>query len=141
MCHSDAECTEGENGRCGGNGHDGYRCTYDNCFADSDCSGAASGEARVCGCEGGFRSENNVCLVGNCQLDADCGQGGYCSPSLGNCGNYAKTVGYFCHTPDDECIDDADCDALPGAGTFGAPYCAFMPTIGHWKCSNTHCVG
>ena len=137
-CQSHAECTNGENGRCGGNGHDGYQCTYDSCFEDSDCKAAATGEPQLCACEGGFRSDNNVCLPGNCRVDADCGASGYCSPSLGSCGNYTKTVGYFCHTAQDECIDDADCTA---AGTFGPGYCAFMPEIGHWKCSTAQCVG
>ena len=138
-CHSHADCTEGTNGRCGGNGHDGWNCTYDSCFEDSDCGMAASGEPQLCQCEGGFRSDNNLCLGGNCRLDADCGAGGYCSPSLGSCGNYLKVVGYFCHTPTDECTDDADCPAE--ANQFGPGYCAFMPEIGHWKCSTSHCAG
>jgi len=137
-CHSHSDCTEGENGRCSGNGHDGWQCTYDNCFADSDCSNTASAEPQLCQCEGGFRSDNNVCLPGNCRVDADCGAGGYCSPSLGPCGNYTKTAGYYCHTPDDECTDDADCGAT---GPSSAAYCAFMPTVGRWKCSTAHCVG
>jgi hypothetical protein len=132
-CHAHADCTAGQNGRCSGNGHDGWHCTYDQCFADADCSGTAA--SSVCACEGGFRSDNNVCLRdGNCRTDADCGSGGYCSPSLGSCGNYAKAVGYFCHTPQDECVNDSDC----GGGPW---YCAYSPLVGHWKCSNAHCVG
>jgi len=137
-CHSHEDCNQGENGRCVGNGHDGWQCTYDNCFADADCASSSSAEPRLCMCEGGVRSDNNVCLPGNCRLDADCGTGGYCSPSLGSCGNYSKVVGYYCHTPDDECVDDADCG---GGAASALAYCAFMPTIGHWKCSTTHCVG
>jgi hypothetical protein len=135
-CHSHADCTEGDNGRCSGNGHDGWQCTYDNCFADSDCSSAASGEPQLCQCEGGFRSDNNVCLPGDCRVDADCGEAGYCSPSLGPCGNYTKVAAYYCHTPDDECTDDSDCGAS-GASA----YCAFAPTVGRWRCSTVHCVG
>ncbi|MET0792423.1 MAG: hypothetical protein ABW061_12960 [Polyangiaceae bacterium] len=137
-CHSHADCTAGKNGRCSGNGHDGWQCTYDGCFADSDCSNAASGEPQLCACGEGFRSDNNVCLAGNCRVDTDCGQGGYCSPTLGDCGNYAKTVGYYCHTKDDECSDDSDCKA----GTASGPgYCAFTPSVGHWRCSTAQCVG
>ncbi|MEI9952256.1 MAG: hypothetical protein WDO74_25525 [Pseudomonadota bacterium] len=137
-CQSHAECTEGENGRCLGNGHDGWHCTYDSCFVDSDCADSASAEPPVCGCEQGFRSDHNVCLSGNCRLDAECGEGGYCSPSLGSCGNYAKTVGYFCHTQADECTDDSDCDA--SSSPYGA-YCAFTPEVGHWRCSTQQCAG
>jgi hypothetical protein len=137
-CHSHADCTEGENGRCSGNVHDGWQCTYDSCFADSDCPSAASGESRSCGCEGGFRSDNNVCLSGNCRVDADCGQGGYCSPTLGDCGNYTKTVGYYCHTNDDECNDDSDCKV---GSAYPEGYCAFTPSVGHWRCSTAQCAG
>ncbi|HMJ09811.1 MAG TPA: hypothetical protein VK524_00325 [Polyangiaceae bacterium] len=134
-CRSHAECTAGINGRCGGNGHDGWRCTYDQCFADGDCTGADT--SGVCECEGGFRSDNNQCLrEGNCKTNADCGSGGYCSPTLGTCGNYTKIVGYYCHTPQDECVNDSDCS---GAGANW--YCAYSPMAGHWKCSNSHCVG
>ncbi|HEY6559272.1 MAG TPA: hypothetical protein VI072_18435 [Polyangiaceae bacterium] len=132
-CRSHAECTAGINGRCSGNGHDGWHCTYDQCFSDSECD--STGASSVCECEGGFRSDNNVCLrEGNCRTDADCGSGGYCSPSLGSCGNYTRTVGYYCHTPQDECVNDSECGG-------GAWYCAYSPMVGHWKCSNSHCVG
>jgi hypothetical protein len=132
-CHSNAECTAGRNGRCDGNSHDGYRCTYDACYSDSECAGG------VCACNGATRATNNVCLVGGCQVDANCGPGGFCSPTLGSCGHYGKAVGYYCHTSEDECIDDADCS---GAGMFGQkPYCAYEKSIGHWKCSSAECAG
>ena len=134
-CRSHADCTDGENGRCGGNGHAGYRCTYDLCFSDSDCPTAATGEPQLCQCDGGYGG-NNVCLPGNCRVDSDCGSNGYCSPSLGACGNYTGVVGYFCHTQEDECLDDADCSIAPNAG-----YCAFIPVVGRWQCSTAQCVG
>jgi hypothetical protein len=136
-CSSDVECTQGTNGRCSGNGHDGWQCTYDGCSEDAECG------AGVCACEGGSRSDNNVCLTGNCRVDAECGGGkGYCSPTLGSCGNYTKAVGYFCHTPQDECIDDADCEAIDAGPSRGGPgYCAYAETVGHWTCSWSHCAG
>lgn len=137
-CRSHAECTSGANGRCSGNGHDGWQCTYDACFSDSDCTGAVGTGTQLCECEGGFRADNNVCLGGNCRVDADCGPSGYCSPTLGDCGNYTGTTGYYCHTPSDECVGDTDCG---GDGGYPNPYCAFMPTIGHWRCSTSQCVG
>lgn len=135
-CASDADCTDGTNGRCTGNPHDGWRCTYDTCFADADCDPNS-----VCECDGGFRSGANVCLPGNCRTDDDCG-GAFCSPSFGGCGEYSGTVGYFCHTCEDECVDDSDCQDLDaGVGGWGAPYCAFDPTAGRWMCSALHCAG
>lgn len=129
-CQVHADCTEGENGRCVGNGHDGWYCTYDLCFADSECE-------NVCACEGGFRSDHNICIPGNCRVDADCGAGGFCSPSLGSCGHYDKFAGYWCRTAQDTCLNDADCE------TAEAPqgYCAWLPEAGHWGCSTSECVG
>jgi hypothetical protein len=131
-CRSNAECTQGVNGRCNGNGHDGWHCTYDQCTDDSQCKGGG-----VCQCEGGFRADNNVCLTSSCRVDADCGPGRYCSPSLGDCGSYGGVAGYFCHEPADECVDDSDC-ASSGSikGT-----CRYNQTVGHWKCSTSECAG
>jgi hypothetical protein len=132
-CRVNADCTQGTNGRCNGNGHDGWACTYDKCFSDADCSGSGG----VCECEGQFRSDANMCIAGNCRVDGDCGAGGFCSPSLGSCGHYNKNVGYFCHTPSDECIDDADCSSPAGRGG----YCAFDSVAKRWKCSTAECAG
>jgi hypothetical protein len=88
----------------------------------------------VCACEGGARADNNACLSGNCRTDADCGNAGYCSPTLGPCGNYAGVTSYYCHTPQDECLDDGDCGGALG-------YCAYSDAAGHFKCSNAQCVG
>ncbi len=136
-CYHNAECTAGKNGRCIGNGHDGWYCTYDACQSDDECGGKSGGT--ICECEGGFRSDYNTCVPSNCHVDKDCGGNGYCSPTLGSCGHYSKTAGYYCHTPQDECIDDEDCT---GQGQFGAkPYCRYEETVGHWKCSTQECAG
>lgn len=137
-CYHNAECTAGKNGRCIGNGHDGWYCTYDACQSDDDCGGKSGGT--VCECEGGFRSDYNTCVPSNCHVDKDCGGGnGYCSPTLGTCGHYAKTAGYYCHTSQDECVDDEDC---AGQGQLGEkPYCRYEETVGHWKCSTQECAG
>ena len=132
-CLTHDECTDGTNGRCVGNSHDGYYCTYDNCFSDSDCSDG------VCQCGGGWRSDHNVCLPSDCLTDSDCGPGGWCSPSFGTCGEYSGTVGYFCHTCEDECTNDSDCGST-GDG-WGEPYCMFSPVVGHWVCSDSQCAG
>ena len=57
-CRTHEECTEGRNGRCTGNGHDGWRCSYDACLSDGDC-----GSDAVCACEGGFRIGQQRVLV------------------------------------------------------------------------------
>ena len=102
------------------------------CRSDSDCGGF------VCECEGGFRSDYDVCLrSGNCLVDSDCGDGGYCSPTFGDCGSYSGTVAYYCHTPDDDCLDDTDC----GDGSDWGPYCAYNLIAGRWTCSDSHCAG
>lgn len=131
-CERDTDCTAGENGRCTGNGHDGWRCTYDLCFDDDDC-----GAGKACACGGGFRSDANVCLASQCRTDADCATG-FCSPTYGSCGNYSGNVGWYCHTCDDECVNDEDCAATGGAFD---PYCAFDPSAGRWTCMDTHCAG
>ena len=63
----------------------------------------------------------------NCRVDADCGAGGYCSPSESSdtfC--FSEDSAYFCHTSSDECIDDSDC------GQDGS--CNYDPSAKHWKC-------
>ncbi len=133
-CSTHAECTDGINGRCTGSGRNGYRCSYDTCFSDSEC---ASGPCDCRGARGGVGSfGSNNCLAGNCQTDADCGAGGACSPTLGMCGDFGGIVGYFCHTCEDLCTDDSDCvgGAVPG-------YCAYDEVAGRWACQDSRCAG
>jgi hypothetical protein len=126
-CSAHSDCTEGRNGRC--TTHRFQECTYDACLDDSDC-----GENELCECEGGAVSDNNVCLEGNCRVDADC-PGSYCSPSFGDCGNYSGIQTYYCRTPEDSCLNDSDCTDEPEG------YCAFSPQLNRWACSYSHCVG
>lgn len=130
-CETDADCDEGERGRC--EDFRGYaQCTYDECTQDSEC--ATGGP---CGCELGFWSDSNVCLGGNCQVDGDCGEGGYCSPSFSECGSYSGVVAHWCHTPEDECVNDSECaDADTGYG-----YCMYSSEVTHWVCSYSQCAG
>ena len=131
-CTTHEECTDGENGRCTLANRYERRCTYDSCFEDADCG------STVCACDGGWRSGSNTCLSGNCQVDADCGAGGWCSPSLSDCGFFGGVEGYWCHTPEDTCTNDSDC---PETGDFGGPgYCMYSQTLGHWECSYSQCA-
>jgi hypothetical protein len=125
-CLSDSQCTMGNNGRCQ---HvyplPGcfFECSYDACFTDSDCPAP-----EPCGCRASATdSAPNTCLAGSeCRVDADCGSGGYCSPSMGpysgSCG-----IAYFCHTAVDTCLDDSDCDG---------GLCRYDTTAGHWACAD-----
>jgi hypothetical protein len=145
-CTQDSECTDGRNGRCispnvlGPLGQSA--CSYDDCGSDADC---AANEP--CRCRESEDSNSaNVCLVGSgCQVDADCGPGGYCSPSRFDIDSsvYSPAVigdgmsrsGYFCHTPDDFCVNDSDCDTsncLPEADCAGMA-CIFSSEE-RWDC-------
>jgi hypothetical protein len=142
MCKADADCTKGKNGRCQLRGAR-YRqneCTYDECFSDADCDGGKG----VCGCEHDATNQGagHYCSPGNCRVDADCGKGGFCSPSMPNCslnGPYYPT-GYFCHTKKDECTNDDDCKppSKKGYGPIGTR-CAWAPESARWVCSSEEC--
>jgi hypothetical protein len=130
-CVRDEDCSEGENGRCT-DFRGSWQCTYDTCFTDAGCD-----QGGPCGCERAFWTDANTCLAGNCRMDTDCGGGGYCSPTFGGCGDYTGVIGYYCHTPDDTCLDDADCIS-PGAGP---GYCMYHPEVAHWACGYGQCIG
>ena len=129
VCLSDADCAPGTNGRCLAN----WRlpclsaCSYDTCFSDSECA-----DNQPCQCRDSASSTDaNQCMTGgNCRIDADCGPGGYCSPGSSSpclcnrpCGG-----GYFCHTPNDTCLEDSDC------GTDGN--CIYDSVAKRWGCAS-----
>ena len=128
MCTVDTDCTMGANGRCIF-GRVGKYCTYDACFKDADCG---TRTVCMCGTPGGTGAH---CGQPGCHIDADC-PGSWCSPTFSSCGNYSGVVGYACHTPADECVNDADCSAMGGAA-----YCMYMPSSAHWVCSISQCAG
>ena len=138
-CGQDSDCTGGINGRClwdiGGN-----YCSYDTCFSDADCS-----SGQLCDCrESASSSPANECIAGACLTDTDCGPDGYCSPSVtrsecvclacegsascpyvDHCGH-----GYFCHTPQDTCLNDSDCNGFK---------CAYDKQNKRWSCFFPSC--
>jgi hypothetical protein len=137
-CHLDSDCVSGSNGRCVGNGHDGCSCSYDTCTSDAGCPSGT-----LCDCRDQWHygtNGPNQCLPSNCRVDADCGPGGYCSPTFSDCGAYSGVTGWFCHTAADTCTNDSDCSGVDG-GLFGTPYCAYRPEVGHWACSTSQCAG
>ena len=132
-CSSDGDCADaGINGRCAASGAiAGCGCTYDICVDDSDCP-----NGHTCACHGSAYTfgAGNQCVPGNCHVDADCGAGAYCSPSPAMPCNmngqdlYCQGLGYYCHTPKDQCVDDSDCESV------GSPGCLYDPSAGYWKC-------
>lgn len=147
-CTQDSNCTEGSNGRCdsGGIGPRHLSCSYDACSSDAECAGKAPCECRASMSD----SAANTCITqGECRVDADCGRSGYCSPSQVGGGCFCPSAalcdgtgscspgpcvcgdacghGYFCHTPTDTCLDDADC------GTNSS--CNYDTIEKRWTCS------
>ena len=126
-CAHDTDCTNGTNGRCVESTHGARlcRCTYDGCVHDTDCS-----TGQVCACHGSAYTNGigNTCIPGNCRVDADCGVGGYCSPSHGGTG-CGEVTGYYCHTPGDQCRNDSDC-----VGMGGLQVCGWSAAHSRWEC-------
>jgi hypothetical protein len=134
-CHTDAECMNpdaGANGRCAiFPAYNFPACSYDQCVIDSDC-----GDSGICSCRDPYGAGENLCVPSNCSVDSDCGNGGFCSPTMEGCGAYVGTVGYYCHTAEDHCLDDSDCDA-----DAGFPHCVFDSPINRWICAPLDCTG
>jgi hypothetical protein len=132
-CMTDGDCSMGTNGRCLSGGRlPTCLCSYDTCFADTDCAGKGPCDCRSKGSPPA--NSANVCLKGNCQVDTDCGPGGYCSPTYDfGCGRYFGVIGYYCHKANDACIDDADCTS--------PAECRFNPAVNAWACASTICAG
>jgi hypothetical protein len=124
QCNSDTQCTSGADGRCveSGGGVLFCSCTYDTCADDAACP-----TGQTCACHGSpyVGGQGNTCVPGNCRVDSDCGAGGYCSPAFSNmgCGGLA---GYYCHTPQDQCVNDTDCG--------GGYACGYSTSAAHWVC-------
>jgi hypothetical protein len=109
----------------------------DECLVDTDCPVVD----QACACAGttfehGLETRN-LCVTAGCHVDADCGTGGLCSPSVGNCGNgFFGIQDFECRTPDDTCGADVDCVQNGEMGS-----CSFLPEVGHWACTFTACAG
>src|SRR5262249_21768930 len=143
-CAVDSDCSAGQNPRCS------YAppfacvssCTSDQCFSDADC---ASNQPCVCRASDTAPAANYCDASSQCRVDDDCGPGGFCSPSLlgmfcsclsvaycdppcpggCSCGDSCEH-GYFCHTPRDACLDDADCKP--------SEFCAFDKVEQRFSC-------
>ena len=115
-------------------------CT-DDCLADTDCrpgfvcSCASDTNAGIGGCP------VNTCIPASCETDADCGTGGFCSPSVSfEKGTFYGIQSYECHGCADCCVNDSDCGAAKPP-RYVQPYCAYSPEVGHWACGDAHFAG
>jgi hypothetical protein len=124
MCGMDSQCA-GVNGRCNNGGALFCLCTSDTCADDKACP-----SGQTCACHGSpyDNAAGNHCVAGNCRIDADCGSGGWCSPTYSQTG-CGSLGGYYCHTPKDQCINDSDC-ADGGVQSD----CGYDTSLGYWLC-------
>ena len=102
-CTRDSDCTAGTNGRClkfGGPACN-IHCSYDECSSDSDCPANTP-----CACRPSISdtAPNSCATESNCRIDADCGPGGFCSPSLLN--NFCQCISAsFCAPNESGCSE------------------------------------
>lgn len=117
LCATDADCTEGTNGRCLESHIRGVpvaACSYDQCFVDADCPPR---HACVCGRRGPDASGAHGCSPNQCESDADCASGHYCRRS---------EWGKHCQSLHDECVVGQGCG--PGEA------CMHDPAAGIQRC-------
>jgi hypothetical protein len=127
-CLSDAECTDGLNGRCIGDewGYQVY-CSYDQCLTDEDCDNGA-----VCACGGD--EDRNVCMSSSCTINSDCAEGELCVQDTFAC----HDSGWHCMAPDAACLSDSDCPDEEGASApLGMGDCTYSD--GAWECAFNYC--
>lgn len=102
-CRLDAECTDGQYGRCTlivlpapGEQEIGCRCEYGGCLSDAECR-----PDQLCAPPGVTEDPVGTCVPASCRDDSDCGDV-FCSSMGGG-------RGFACQHPDDECDSDRDC--------------------------------
>lgn len=89
---------------------DGKSVCVPGCVVDADCD-----EREICQCQDGGRGGR--CVPSDCQSDAECRDGGWCSTFRSVC---RIDVVYACAVPGDRCLIDADCPSE-------TPYCLPIP--------------
>lgn len=128
-CSSDADCTDGVNGRCDPvKFSDTCSCSY-GCATDDDC-----GEGAICLCAG-VGSSLPVCVSAGCTTSDDCGDLA-CSFDDALC-SYTYAPGRVaCRTEADECILSNECEH----DTLGVRDCG-LSSSGAWECRFTDYCG
>lgn len=120
-CAGDSDCGAYPPGVC--SGPDFYcSCKYP-CTHDDECG---AGAICVCNTGGSHPFYNYLgCMRAGCRSDADC-DGAHCSLAFGRC---FELLGFYCHTPEDECGGDRDCIDLDLGDR-----CAYSEETGRWYC-------
>ncbi len=106
------------------------RCVYDGCFRDEDCE-------TVCVCALSEAASHYCAGEGRCEEDADCGPGGACQHTLGDCGEWGGIVGAYCRTAEDACTHDQECGV---EDRWGAD-CRYDPAEQRFACDDRQCAG
>ena len=106
-------------------------CRELECLSDADCEDdtlcdcGITDPALTCGTQDAQCSHR--CVPAWCRTDADCGVGGWCSPSFDDC--HASLLYFACHRAEsDECTSDAECFY-----SRDGRMCQFSPGAG-WRC-------
>jgi hypothetical protein len=141
FCQTDADCKEHPHGKCvTGFGQIGSYCGCQySCVRDDDCG---PGQACVCRGKGALRAVHSVCAPAECFVDADC-PGSTCSVSAYHNG-CSEEVRLACHSPEDSCKSDADCQQQGHAGR--GLQCVARPAgeddakKTRWECAGMSCV-
>ena len=121
-CRSDADCSDGANGRCDLTWPGGRcACSYPaGCVDDSDCEAGS-----ICHCSG----TGSKCVPSSCTTDADC-DGGYCAAYEAEPG--CHRIQFACTQEEDDCTSNADCPATDGFCTLNGS--------GHRVCGPATCT-
>ena len=113
-------------------------CLCDECETDADCTGP---HKQLCVPAGAWGMPRNQCQFTECRTHADCtdAAGGLCIALSDGCCTYYGVApplfaGKFCHYDDDECMTDADCDALYGGGDCVSDALDSGLVCGMWFC-------
>ena len=132
QCTSDADCTEGPNGKCGRRSSDPYYLTEDVCGCIYPCETDADCGGDVCVCAGvvarGGLTWSECANASSCNENADCpsGECGISSHDHG-CGH---DVGLACRNADDVCRSSADCPSAQ---------CVTANGSNEWECLQDTC--
>ncbi len=70
------------------------------------------------------------CIPADCFDDTACDVVIAASRRSHQCGDLNPPVAYYCHSGNDECQSNANCDRLS---------CVFDPDVSHWACRDTFC--
>lgn len=130
-CRSDADCTDGVNGRCDPEKFSTEcSCSY-GCATDADCP---DGWACLCAGVNGLSGALPVCVLSSCDTSDDCGELA-CSFDDALCHDTYAPGRIGCRTEADQCIQTEECDVEGKVDDCG------ISTDGSWVCKQTDYCG